>query len=318
MRLIEIRSRLRPFSHQPGVVVLVPGTTLAVQAFPTLIKVGEKVHPIPTKGAVKNFTVIQDLERFCVTVYSDTYHYHILPSGEVISSKHPQTPTYQGARYDFGVHKKQEWEGIKKRGDIRELFPIWHRLGALLTLPPTSMDSQGTFQLLQACEQAITSHRPETIAPAFVALFKAGIEQLMIPRGLDTDYQGYLPSDASVSTTDPLYLLTEGSRLITSLFIRGEGNELSILPDLPPELFAGRVVGQLCLFGTLSLQWQQKKLRHLHLRATHSGELHLHLPPDIRQFRWREDSQKKGLVCERGTTLAISASRDYFLDRFER
>ena len=93
--MLSIAERLRPFSHQPGTLCLIPGTTFVVEAFPALVRIREfsgellKELPVDVSGPPEQFTVMQDLERGCVTLFSEQYHFHILPSLEIVFQKTP-------------------------------------------------------------------------------------------------------------------------------------------------------------------------------------------------------------------------------------
>ncbi|MBS0623123.1 MAG: hypothetical protein JSS62_00710 [Verrucomicrobia bacterium] len=318
MKPIEIHERLRPFSHTPGIKCLIPSTCHQVQVFPTLVRLENQDIPLEAKGPLHNFTVVQDLERCCVTVFSEAYHFHILPNLQIVESKHPHSPFYQTARYSFGRHKKLQWERLRHSCDFAQLFPIWLRLGMLLTLPTCHIDSTGMFSLLAECEHEIAAHRPELILPAFHRLFLAGFGGMMVPRNQDEEYQGILSSQEGCSKTSALYLLTQGAELIRSLFLRSCGQELVILPHLPPELFAGRIVAERFDFGTLDMIWSKKQLKALSLHTSQSGELHLHFPAHLHSFRLKRFKQDRGrrVVC--GTPLAIEANEHYVLDCFEK
>jgi len=318
MKPIEIRARLYPFSHTPGVACLLPSTSHRVEVFPSLIRCGEHEWPLEVEGPSARFTVVQDLEHSCVTVFSESYHVHLLPDLTLVSGKRPKNTSVSLPRYHFGDHKKLEWERVKARCHMGEVFPLWLRLGQLLRLPHVPIDTSGMFSLLTKCEEVISEHKPERILPAFKKVFLAGFEGMMIPRNQDSEHQGILPSKAEISTTSPLYLLTWGAELIRSLFFRSYGQELVILPELPPELFAGRIVGETFTFGTCDIIWSKKELTALVLHAQTSGEIHLHFPPMWSSFRLKRG---KHTHCQRipcGTPLAIEAGEHYVLDCFEK
>lgn len=315
MKPIAIRVRLCPFSHTPGLRCLIPSTTHVIQCFPALIRVAGQELPLEVDGAVEQFTVVQDLERRCVTLFSRSYHVHILPTLEVVSTKHPQTLPVEQPRYCFGTHRKQQWERIRAQCDLTVLFPIWMRLGGLLQLPQVEIDDRGVFGLLGECTSALANHRPEHIFPAFRKLFLAGFHELMLPRSEDTDYQGILPLNTPVSTTPPLYLLTEGAALIRSLFLEQMNEELVLLPNLPPELFAGRIVGERWQLGTFDCIWSKKRLLGVILHAEREGELSLRLPHIYTRYRVTASKQRRWIPC--GTRLAIEKGERYLLDCFE-
>jgi hypothetical protein len=71
---MKIASRYRPFSHQPGTALIIPGTCMTLRAYPTAFFIqdekGEEIRiEWALKGVVEDFTVMQDLERSHVLVY---------------------------------------------------------------------------------------------------------------------------------------------------------------------------------------------------------------------------------------------------------
>ncbi len=324
---ISIAARLKPFSHLPGTRCLIPGTQKIVEAYPALVRIYDfsgkilKEIPFDIEGPLKNFTVMQDLERGCVTIFSEVTRFHIFPGGEVVFKKNPPLlPIVNRERLSLGSHKKQEWEAIKKRGDFCEIFAFWYRLGSLLILPKQEHEeSSGMFFFLKQIREAIAEHRPEKIVPLFNKLFLAGFSDMLIPRASDVDHQGILPSSVLSSTLSPLYLLTEGARLIRSLFFVQNMNELFFLPNLPPECFAGRMTHVSCLpFGTLDFEWSQKQIKKIHLHALQDAEIGLHFPKDIRSFRLRSQKEEKGLRVSCGERLEIKSGSLYLLDQFQK
>lgn len=321
--MIEIKERLRPFSHLPGTRCLIPGTEYIVEAFPALIRICKeelvKVLPLEIEGPLQQFTVMQDLERGCVLVFSERYHFHILPNLEIVSTKHPHLPPVSNQeRLSLGSHKKQDWNEIKKRGDFREIFPLWFRLGSLLNLTPRRTQESGIFSLIEEGKQSLLAHRPEKILPIFQKLFLAGFESLMVPRLKDSEYQGIVPI-GPLPASSPLYLLTEAAVLIRSMFLLSSGNEIAILPNLPPEFFAGRMLHVQCApYGELDLEWTKKMIRRIEFRAEQDGELHFYFHPSIRTFRVRENKKDKGKSFTVGEPLAIKSGCSYLLDRFQK
>lgn len=318
--MIKIAGRLHPFSHVPKTRCLIPGTEVLVEACPALIRIGGKEVVLEIEGPLKNFTVIQDLERGCVTVFSEHYHFHILPSCEIVYTKNPHLPPLANQeRLSLGSHKKQEWEGIRRRLDFREIFPVWFRLGSLLKLPKRQEKDEGIFTLIADCGKAILAHQPEKILPAFRKLFLAGFTDLMVPRLQDEECQGILPFNMPLAKSSPLYLLTEGAELIRSLIFLSSGNELALLPNLPPEFFAGRMVNLACPpYGELDIEWTKKEIRRLEFRAAQEGELHLHFPSSLKHYRVRSSKRERGEKRSCGDPLEIKSGCRYLLDQIRK
>ncbi len=79
-------------------------------------------------------------------------------------------------------------------------------------------------------------------------------------------YQGLMPLERSQGNVSPLAFLTEGARLIRNHFIEEEPNGIKILPALPPECHAGRLINVAIKGVNLDLEWSKKTIRRLILR----------------------------------------------------
>ena len=269
--MIEIKERLRPFSHKPGARCLVPGTKIEVIAYPTRLVVGKKVVEHAALAPIKNFTVVQDLERCCVEVFSDKYRLFVWPNGEVKKEKPPLVPS---ERLFLGSQKKLEWELVKRRCDLKEILPLWFQLGQ-------KVEATGAFELLELCEKA----SPQKVVEAFTKLFLVDFRDMLIPRKEDADFQGI--TKAAVDG-DERVLLSKGAALIRALFI--EGNH--ILPKLPPQFVSGKFCNIEMEFGTLDIEWTKKMIRRV---VVHAKEL-----PDL-QF----SKAKRYRVTKKGEMLYL-------------
>ena len=311
--MISIASRLRPFSHQPGIRCLIPGTAHEVEVFPALVRIAGKGTHFKVRGPLKQFTVMQDLERGCVTVWGEGLFYHILPSLEIVTTKHPHLPSLEcKERLSLGSHKKQEWEGIKRRCDVRELFPLWMRLGQCTPKPPSRKSSRGVFALLDE----IKAQPPEHVASAFVRLFRAGFTGMFFPRLFDDEYQGIV--EESAADESPLHLLTEGAEIIRALFVREDAGSLSFLPHLPPECFAGRMVNITTSFGDVDFEWTKKSLRRVAFLSTYEGSVRLVFQSSLKRFRLRCGAKDRGKSQLTSEPIEIKSGELYLLDNFER
>jgi len=248
-----------------------------VIAYPTKLVVGGQEMELGVEGPLKEFTLMQDLERGCVTVFSEKYRFYIWPDG-VVKKEKPALAHRE--RLFLGCTKKQEWELIKRRRDMREIFPLWFQLGQ-------KIEAKGSFSLLEECEEAILAHRPERIVPAFLKLFRVGFKGLMLPRKADDDFQGISTDQVE---GDPAIILKEGSRLIRSCFL----DEEKILPNLPPEFASGKLLTE-----TIDIEWTKKQVRRVVVRS--KSEPKLEFPRSSRRYR----------VTKKGEML-------YLLDRFEK
>lgn len=82
---IKIAERLKPYCHCPGTYVLLPGSTLRLQIFPTRLHVDDLSVSAPKrlvaidfclKGPLDGFTVLQDLEKGQVRVWGKNNEGH--------------------------------------------------------------------------------------------------------------------------------------------------------------------------------------------------------------------------------------------------
>lgn len=327
--MITIGERLRPFSHVRGTKCLIPGTTFFVEVFPALVRFYDLKEKKPEyikevaweiEGPLDQFIVFQDLERNCVTVVANRKTYHLLPSLEISSKKHPEGSNDSSKeRLSLGSHKKQEWEVIYKREDFRTIFPLWFRLGNLLKFPTLKEKGKGIFSVLDECQEKIDANHPEHILPIFRKLFLVGFSGMLVPRLHDEEYQGISLPNQEDPQISPLYLLSEGARLIRSLFFKAKSNQLFLLPSLPPEFFAGRMLHLSCLpFGKISLEWNKKSIKKAVFHASQSGILHFHLHPSLITFRVRTSLQDRGIRLSNGEGLEIKSNSVYLLDHFEK
>ncbi|MEX1012586.1 MAG: hypothetical protein WD595_06670 [Waddliaceae bacterium] len=279
---ISIVNRFKPFSHTPGVKLLLPGTDQFFQVYPEKIITGDTEIPLDIKGPVKNFTVEQDLEKGSIRVFGH--------SSTGYFEKKIANPSYQKPkeRLSLGVHKAQEWDLVKKRQMMSEILPFWHFLGQVTPIKPSHRE--GTAALLDR---------------SLEHLFLAGFEGILSPRLQDTDYQGF---DLDMPKAgDPLILLTEGAKMIKSLFLQEEPEYFHILPRLPSEFHCGRLTTP-----EIDMEWSKHKLRKLIVRTSKP----LLLPKEIKRFRLKGDHREKGEWILRDQQLP--SRKVLVLDRFER
>lgn len=299
---IKIAQRYRPFTHLPGMPLLMPGTDLTYCIYPTLIRIYKNDQLIEEKqvdGNSNKFTVQQDFENPSIHVWGEGFKYSI-PSPSSIRSEE---------RLALGVDKAQDWELIRRRRDIHEILPLWHRLGVLT--PPVAY-SEGT-SLLDQCVQADKLE----VADALMQTFQAGFSGGLSPRIFDADYHGF--SLPPIDYGNPLALLTEGKNLIRSLFIRFYQTQITLLPSLPPQLHCGRLINVLCGdFGKIDLEWSKKTIRRLIFYSFKDQTLTVNFPKEIKSFRLRENLQEKGKIISNQQTIQLKSSLIYYLDKFSK
>jgi len=304
--IIKIAEKLRPFTHQPGMKVPLPGSKWILQVFPTLIKVfdGKEVvqdWPLDVQGPVKDFTVQLDLVKGCVHVFGQaqngSFRKTVYP-GESGISFAPTEASKSVERLSLGSHKSQNWLGVTRRGDLKEILPVWFQLGQMISRIDQD-SSGGTFSLLKPDVESLTR------------LWLAGFEGLMTPRIEDTDLQGFNlpPVDPSLS---PLPLLSDGWKVIRSLFFKEE--TLAILPHVPKEFHCGRLIGlQTHNKLTINIEWSKKQLRRMEVMSQEDSALKLLFPKELKSYRIEKEKR-----ISTDNFLELEKGKWYILDNFRK
>jgi len=276
MRL-QIKERLKPFTHRAGQVMLLPGTLKRVSVFPAEMAIDGVTHPL-AGTAVKKLTVINDIEKCTVNISGFTEDSHFkksIPGG---------TPK-KLERLSFGSHKKQDWELIERRRDLKEILPIWFAIGQLT-------DS--------------ASVEPEDFLEAFDAAFSG----MFVPnKHWDTRFGKSLD-------TAPEALLRGGYQKIRSLFFQKDGNTLAFLPNRPRAFACGRLIALQEDGVEIDIEWSNHKLRRIVLDVKKPQALSLNLPGKLKRFRLRRALRSRGEIME-GKDAITFVKGCYLLDRFE-
>lgn len=370
---IEIAERLKPFSHTPGTVFILPGTNYRVQVFPACFRIDDLSGQTPAPlvqanmnivGPLEQFTIEQDLEKCLVRIWGESkegfLRYTLSAFGEgpgvkVVFEKTPskgisilstglwgmqgkasneagdvclivpeQTSKWMEGyaiplidRLSLGNHKSQNWDQMRGRLNFVEIFPIWHRLGQLVPEQPKNC-SIGTLNLLSDCREAINASKPENILPCFKKTFLAGFEGGLSPRLIDTDFHGILKCEEIESQdVSPMLLLTEGSKLIRSLFVQVDSEAIHLLPACPPEFHCGRLINTSCgNLGTVTIEWTKKSMRCMRFVAASTQKVMFAAHDGQRSCRLRTSLQDRGRIYELGKPLDVIEGREYLFDNF--
>jgi hypothetical protein len=314
---IQITQKLRPFSHRPGVFCVIPGTHFILQAFPSLLRFADFEYALDVKGPVKNFTVLQDLEKNCLFISgkgeNGFYRYRLqaFDGGfELYSEKTKHKKVYpypllfslpnSWERLSLGSHKAQDWDLVVRRDDLKEILPV-----------------------LFGLSQKIPSTHPQPSLPMLSLLKEEGLHNfcraafsdLLVPRLNDEEHLGLL--SASSPSGDPFVLFQEFFSFVRSLFFKQNERRLEILPSiLFPE---GRLIQiQAPGVGEIDLEWASKKLRRVIIRANCSGDVVLILPKEITSFRVRGSLASRGKKHLVSDPQFLESGKTYFFDRFEK
>lgn len=261
------------------------------------------------------------LQRICSSGFLHQYGEELESKQKFLFSLKPDpsecTPTILRLeeKLSLGNHKAQDWDKMRPRLDMSEILPFWIRLGQIT--PPSQGSSVGTAALLNPIRNAIDDRALEKILPAFQNLFLAGFDPGLSPRLLDTQHHGFhLPSIKQDDKISPLYLLTEGANLIRKLFLQVEGEQIKILPALPPQFHCGRFLHLHTPAGILDIEWSKKEIRKIILKATKTGEGHFIFQKGLKSFRLRQKKSEKGEIHACNTPISILEGNTYFIDQF--
>jgi hypothetical protein len=288
--------------------------------FHHLITGEELSYPLNLVGPVFDFTVELDLEKGCVHVFgtgAKGYERYTIsieePSLRIVSRKGKQrtllpsktlSPALSKSceRLSLGSHKTLDWELVKRRRNLTEIFPVWFQLGQMV--PHVEAPKVGTAGLLKEVDK-------REVVPHFLKLFMAGFRGILSPRLNDELHQGILISSESVDAC-PLILLAEGAKLIRALFFQEEKEGWALLPNLPPEFHAGRFLNLRSSVGDeIDLEWSKKLLRRVTIRAAQTCTIALRFQKALKSYR------VQGKRHPVDTPLQLEAGKTLHLDRFE-
>ncbi|HSX12314.1 MAG TPA: hypothetical protein VLF61_02375 [Rhabdochlamydiaceae bacterium] len=342
---IKIAERLHPFSHQSATFCLIPYTTWEVQIFPTRLYFRHLIHSkdfdlrLSFKGPIKNFTLEQDLEHGVIRVFGeslegyieylivkDTLQFKKLPIAGILCGN---TTVHKGMVYplpieaftlaeskerlSLGMHRSQDWDNVKRRLDLKEIFPAWLRLAALIPEEKTKpIPNEGTLTLLNQCKQAIESEDKTELCTLFTQLFQAGLQGILAPRLTDENFLGIAPEGKTSGF--PLILLHEGAHLIKSLFFKEEQDTVYILPLLPPEFHSGRLL----LGEEIAIEWSKKLIKKIIWKSPIDREIRLNLQRPIQSFRLRHSMRDHGKKIFKDESFILKAGKTVFLDQFKK
>jgi len=231
----------------------------------------------------------------------------------------------QEERLSLGMHKLQDWDLLRRRLDLKEIFPHLLRLAAWmppLDLTDSADKAEGNYALLAVCRERIAQRQKQTMPQAFENLLLAATEGVLVPRLRDTEYQGIVaePADPAASIS-PLPLLLGAARCIRSLFYQESKEEIALLPCLPIPFHCGRMTNiQTRERHSISLEWTKKCLRRVSIQPSAADEIVLKLPKGIKHFRLtqgRKMVKTMHVDAESKAVLPLDKDKTLYLDRFE-
>ncbi len=344
MNSIQIADRLKFFSHTPGHLVMIPGTHVHAKVFPTALflkdDAGVQVEVLfDLKGPIDPFTVEQDLERREVRIYGEAQqgYYRLKLAMDETSLKlfFEKTPalgisigekTYMSGdvlelmqnvavfkepfqeRLFLGSSKKKETDSIRRRKDLREVFPLWHLLGAI-----TPHLEEKPLPLL---EEAIEKKDKKAILDLFSQIYLAYFSSGLVPRKEDEERQGF----AVLEGVNPRSLLQKGSSYIRSLFFQEKEDGLHILPCIIPLFVCGKMIQIKTQSGcTVDIEWTKHRLRRMCIKVSQDQTLKLHFGSDVESFRVKTSAKDRGRIFPgKGSAISVKEGDILSLDLFQK
>jgi len=223
-------------------------------------------------------------------------------------------------RLSLGSHKSQDWDLLHRRGDLKEILPLWLQLGQMTPSTHQSINALDSASLLGECFRVMVTRQHEELEQAFLNVFTAGFQGILSPRLHDEMHHGFaLAPFSSSPEKNPLQLLKAGATLIKRLFLHRNGNRVEILPLLPPSLHCGRYIGiREKNFGTLEIEWSKKVIRRLNYLPEKSSEVAFIFHKGIKSFRLRHNKKDRGRICKVDEMLQCKQGKWIYLDNFTK
>lgn len=220
-------------------------------------------------------------------------------------------------RISFGIHKKLDWDLVKKRRLLDEILPVWFHLSQLVPKQTPANSEDGTLFLLERCKNLMQEKSRVGLYSAWMDLFDSGFEGVLSPRSEDPYFWGTTPK--ANSRFSPLLLLESAYFAIRDLFFQEQGNTYSFLPCLPPEFHSGRMVRVRTKDGDqVDFEWSKKTLQKIVWRSAISREIQLNLSNDLSSFRIRKSLKDRGRKMEKTDPVFLEERGVLFLDRFQK
>jgi len=349
--------RFRPFSHVPGVQCLLPQTSLSLKIYPAKLVVANFEILFLNFGPMREFTATLDLEKNNVLVHGFVAQgylcYHITANEKGFSlyfEKVPENftgtltvkPLYENKkivrkdtfyfecssaftkvahkeRLHLGANKAQDAELIIRRKDLTEIIPELYFLSQ--SVPASDFSEVEKLSLYSEALAAVNEKNKEILYQKLYDFCRASFKSLFFPKLFDDEFLGYLyPALTENSKATPLCILKKCFQLIRRLFFYEEGSVLHILPALPKEFHAGKMVDlTTSTKDKISLEWTKKRLRQMTIVVKERKEFVFQFPSDVKTYRL-QNLKTKDVLGEftRDSQLLLDADATYLLDHFQK
>ncbi|MGD2168644.1 MAG: hypothetical protein PVI40_00185 [Chlamydiota bacterium] len=305
---------------------------------------------VEISGPYQEFTCLQDLEKGKVTIFFQSqkgyFRFDIMgfsegielifvkgtPEGVSIITKKNEQKIYpkdrilltsseekmgsfssEFERLSLGASKKQDWDLMMRRKDLREIFPIWMKAAS------STSNKQHPFShpVLDQCKRLIHEGRTHELYDAFSLLFQLSFEGMMCPTIEDKNHLKVF--DKPLAPISAFEIMQKGAELIRSLFFQQKEDHLFILPNLPSKMICGRFIKIYSEdIGVIDFEWSKGKIKKFILHACSNKTIHLHFQKEIGEYRLKQKLSDKGIIINSKEALNIRSGNTYILDRFQK
>ena len=338
MRLCAPPPYLPIVSTRPGIKIMLPGSTVVMEAFPTALRLPHRELLFPKLGAPRDWNVVLDAMRRTVCLegkgtegffrirvdqtaeglclrsmkgpleVKDRGQTTVLQRGETmeLAKDSPRSSRSSLPRLLLGCNKALCWERISASSDMNEVLPLWYQFGSggCLADGPSAT-------LFGAVIEAIRTKDRFAVSFAFHALFRAGTEGIFVPKRVDDCFLGYPMPSWPDGMED---VQSHVSSAIRSLFLTEDGSSVDLLPCLPKECIAGRLLREPLLSGhIISFEWRKGLLRRVLLEAAHDGLVTLRTSMSSGYVRSSSGRKKPILLAN---PLEVRQGEKYLIDNF--
>ena len=352
---IKIPKKLSPFTSKIGKSFIIPRSSLILRAFVTKFEIWEKEKKLldlslDIQGSF-DFSIFHDLEKRKILIFLKSkndffaFHFFVEKKGlfffidrskvgavQVTLNEKEKLELKKKEKFllpvevrmlqvdckeklSLKVLKKQDYELIDRRQDLKEIFPIWYSLGQMV--PKEKDHYEGTCAYFKKIEEKIKEKDKLQLQRLFLNLYKIAFLPYFAPTLVDRNFQGILDiKEKEIKTKSANVLLTKGYELVRSLFFREEKGLFFILPCLLPMFYTGILKDLKTEIGLVDLEWSKKLLKKMVIYPEKDCILAFELQNSIKSFRVRSGKKDKAHFYRAKEKVPLKSGQIYFLDRF--
>lgn len=346
--MIKNALRFKPFSHLPGTLSIIPGTSLACSVFPARLQIyclqkkpGQKkpelIHEFTLSnfGPCSEFTITLNLEQGCLEVSGfhgkQFFRYQIFGTASgfglrflKVAPESTLNDTQLTAKKTLYFPKQSEEYTVPKRARLslgcskaQNAQLIASRMQPEEFLPILFFLSQTIPQKMQAPTKGpslaqdlrLSIENKKHVYETLQNIYQAGFSSLFFPHVQDQKSLGF-PYPVTQATS-PLTLLHELYIFILSIFFQEDGTIFDILPGLPEQFHAGKLTEIPTQNAIVSLEWSKKIIRRIQVHALDDFDCTFSLH-HVKSFRFHNKRYQNK------QTIFLKKGHTYLFDNFQK